>query len=39
MNMKIKIKLEMGLNRNSISYNCNIKELRTKFTIKAKFSI
>ena len=29
--IKIKNQLEMGHNTNKISYNCNIKEMKTKF--------
>ena len=28
--------VEMGHNRNNISYNCNIKEMKTKFAINEK---
>ena len=32
--MKVKIKVEMVHNRNKTSYNCNIKEMRTKFQLR-----
>ena len=31
--MEIRIKLEMGHNTNKISYNCNIKEMKTKLQL------
>ena len=36
MEIKIIIKVEMGHNTIKTSYNCNIKEMRTKFAINEK---